>query len=94
MAGDTVGTRKESLGIVRKLLTDARETSYALDAVIIQKALDESRIEVFMLRNRRLAAKLQTDSRSPPGEYVCPIFPQPPGIGRKISGASSTNAAC
>ena len=24
---------------------------------------------------------------------VCPIFPQPPGIGRKISGASSTNAA-
>src|SRR5207244_12839440 len=25
---------------------------------------------------------------------VCPIFPQPPEIGRKISGASSTNAAC
>src|SRR5882762_5269871 len=25
---------------------------------------------------------------------VCPIFPQPPGIGRKISGACSTNAAC
>src|SRR6267143_748314 len=25
---------------------------------------------------------------------VCPILPQPPGIGRKISGASSTNAAC
>lgn len=25
---------------------------------------------------------------------VCPIFPQPLGIGRKISGASSTNAAC
>ena len=81
--------------MVRKLLTDARETSYALDAIIIQKALDESRIEVFTLRNRRLAAKLQTDSRSPPpGEYVCPIFPQPPGVGRKISGASSTNAAC
>jgi predicted nucleic acid-binding protein len=32
-----------------------------LDAVIIQKALDESRIEVFTLRNRRLVAKLQTD---------------------------------
>src|SRR6266446_3320062 len=31
----------------------------------------------------------------PPGEYACvPSFPQPPGIGRKISGASSTNAAC
>src|SRR5947207_6902604 len=25
---------------------------------------------------------------------VYPIFPQPPGIGKKISGASSTNAAC
>jgi hypothetical protein len=25
---------------------------------------------------------------------VCPIFPQPPEIGKKISGASSTNAAC
>jgi hypothetical protein len=24
---------------------------------------------------------------------VCPIFPQPPGIGRKMSGASSTNTA-
>src|SRR4029077_17007870 len=32
--------------------------------------------------------------RSPPGEYASPIFPQPPGIGRKISGASSTNPAC
>src|SRR5215467_3448699 len=26
--------------------------------------------------------------------WVCPILPQPPGIGRKTSGASSTNAAC
>jgi hypothetical protein len=25
---------------------------------------------------------------------VCPIFPQPPGIGKKISGASWANAAC
>jgi predicted nucleic acid-binding protein len=33
----------------------------ALDAIIIQKALDESRIKVFALRNRRLVAKLQTD---------------------------------
>src|ERR1700693_4326922 len=33
----------------------------ALDAIIIQKALDESRIEVFTLRNRRLVAKLQAD---------------------------------
>ena len=33
----------------------------ALDAIIIQKTLDESRIEVFTLKNRRLVAKLQTD---------------------------------
>jgi predicted nucleic acid-binding protein len=33
----------------------------SLDAIIIQKALDESRIEVFTLRNRRLVAKLQKD---------------------------------
>jgi predicted nucleic acid-binding protein len=33
----------------------------ALDAIIIQKALDKSRIEVFTFRNRRLVAKLQTD---------------------------------
>lgn len=33
----------------------------ALDAIIIQKALDESRIKVFTLRSRRLVAKLQTD---------------------------------
>ena len=26
--------------------------------------------------------------------WVCPIFPQPPGMGRKISGASVTNSAC
>ena len=32
-----------------------------MDAIIIQKALDESRIEVLTLRNRRLVAKLQTD---------------------------------
>src|SRR5438552_1587838 len=26
--------------------------------------------------------------------WVCPIFPNPPAIGKKISGASSTNADC
>ena len=40
----------------------------ALDAIIIQKALDESRIEVFTLRNRRLVAKLQTDFSLGKGE--------------------------
>src|SRR4029079_16611788 len=39
-----------------------------LDAIIIQKALDESRIEVFTLRNRRLVAKLQTDFSLGKGE--------------------------
>ncbi len=40
----------------------------ALDAIIIQKALDESRIKVFALRNRRLVAKLQTDFSLGKGE--------------------------
>src|ERR1700730_10954713 len=40
----------------------------ALDAIIIQKALDESRIKVFALRNRRLVAKLQTDFNMGKGE--------------------------
>jgi len=39
-----------------------------LDAIIIQKALDESRIEVFRLRNRRLVAKLQADFSLGKGE--------------------------
>jgi hypothetical protein len=26
--------------------------------------------------------------------WVCPIFPQPPGMGRKMPGASCTNAVC
>jgi predicted nucleic acid-binding protein len=42
----------------------------ALDAIIIQKALDESRIEVFTLRNRRLVAKLQTDFSLGRGEAI------------------------
>ena len=33
----------------------------ALDALMIQKALNESRIEVVAVRNRRLVAKLQAD---------------------------------
>jgi hypothetical protein len=33
----------------------------ALDAVIIQRALDESRIKTVVLKNRRLVAKLQGD---------------------------------
>src|SRR5229473_6453612 len=40
----------------------------ALDAIIIQKALDESRIEVFTRRNRRFVAKLQTDFSLGKGE--------------------------
>lgn len=33
----------------------------ALDAVVIQKALDESRIKTVVIKNRRLVAKLQAD---------------------------------
>jgi predicted nucleic acid-binding protein len=40
----------------------------ALDAIIIQEALEESRIEVFTLRNRRLVAKLRTDFSLGKGE--------------------------
>ncbi len=40
----------------------------ALDALIIQKALDESRIEVVAVKNRRLVAKLQADFSLGKGE--------------------------
>jgi uncharacterized protein len=40
----------------------------AMDALIIQKALDESRIEVVAVRNRRLVAKLQADFSLGAGE--------------------------
>jgi len=40
----------------------------ALDALIIQKALDESRIEVVAVKNRRLVAKLQADFSLGAGE--------------------------
>lgn len=40
----------------------------ALDAVIIQKAVDESRIEVITVKNRRLVAKLQADFSLGQGE--------------------------
>ena len=39
-----------------------------LDAVIIQKALDESRIKTVMVKNRRLVAKLQADFSLGSGE--------------------------
>src|ERR1700693_2622669 len=47
---------------------ECRGSKKAWDAIIIQKALDESRIEVFTLRNRRLVAKLQTDFSLGKGE--------------------------
>ena len=40
----------------------------ALDAIIIQKVLDESKIAVFTLRNRRFVAKLQSDFSLGKGE--------------------------
>ena len=40
----------------------------ALDAVIIQRALDESRIKTVVVKNRRIVAKLQEDFRLGRGE--------------------------
>lgn len=40
---------------------ECRGFKKALDAVIIQKALDESRIKTVVIKNRRLVAKLQAD---------------------------------
>src|SRR5215470_7537874 len=40
----------------------------ALDAVIIQRALDESRIKTVVVKNRRLVAKLQDDFSMGKGE--------------------------
>lgn len=40
----------------------------ALDAVMIQRALDESRIKTVTVKNRRLVAKLQTDFSLGKGE--------------------------
>jgi predicted nucleic acid-binding protein len=39
-----------------------------LDAVIIQRAIDESRIKTFVVKNRRLVAKLQEDFSMSRGE--------------------------
>ena len=49
------------VAIPREVEKECCSSKKALDAIIIQKALDESRIEVFTLRNRRLVAKLRTD---------------------------------
>lgn len=40
----------------------------ALDAAMIQKALDESRIKTIVVKNRRLVSKLQTDFNLGKGE--------------------------
>ncbi len=40
----------------------------ALDAVVIQKALDESRIKTMSVKNRRVVAKLETDFSLGKGE--------------------------
>src|SRR6202022_1343811 len=40
----------------------------ALDALMIQKALDEARIKMILVKNRKLVAKLQTDFSLGQGE--------------------------
>ena|SRR5438309_197145 len=41
------------------------DSKKALDAVIIQRALDESRIKTVVVKHRRLVAKLQADFSLP-----------------------------
>jgi predicted nucleic acid-binding protein len=43
----------------------------ALDAVIIQRAIDESRIKTLVIKNRRLVAKFQEDFSMGRGHRAC-----------------------
>ena len=53
--------RTSQQGTTRKGWDEDITAQKALDALMIQKALNESRIEVIAIRNRRLVAKLQAD---------------------------------
>jgi predicted nucleic acid-binding protein len=52
-------------GEVEKECCDSKKV---LEAVIIQRAIDESRIKTFVVKNRRLVAKLQEDFSMSRGE--------------------------
>lgn len=54
--------------ISREVERECCGSQKALDAVIIQRALDESRIETVVVKNRRLVAKFQADFSLGKGE--------------------------
>jgi hypothetical protein len=56
------------VAIPSEVAKECCDSKKALDAIIIQKALDESRIEVVPVRNHRLVAKLQADFSLGKGE--------------------------
>jgi predicted nucleic acid-binding protein len=59
---------KLGVAIPREVEKECCGSKKALDALIIQKALDESRIEVVTVKNRGLVAKLQADFSLGKGE--------------------------
>lgn len=56
------------VAIPGEVATECRGSKKALDAAMIQKALDESRIKTIVVKNRRLVAKLQADFSLGKGE--------------------------
>ncbi len=56
------------VAIPREVARECCGAKKTLDALVIQKTLDESRIEVIALKNKKLVAKLQTDFSLGKGE--------------------------
>src|SRR5260370_8229441 len=52
---------KLEVAIPGEVARECCATKKCLDALTIQKALDESRIKVILVKNRKLVEKLQTD---------------------------------
>lgn len=63
-----LGGSKLEVAIPGEVERECCASKRALDALIIQKALDESRIKVVAVKNRRLVAKLQADFSLGKGE--------------------------
>ena len=56
-----LGGSKLAVGIPGEVARECCGVKKSLDALIIQKALDQGRIEITAVKNRRLVGKLQTD---------------------------------
>jgi predicted nucleic acid-binding protein len=59
---------KQKVAIPGEVARECCSAKKTMDALMIQKALDESRIKVIPVRNRKLVAKLQTDFSLGQGE--------------------------